>query len=148
MCKISTPTLQCTREGEAEIVSEGSKEGGPFDEGGDSRLVDDEGRGTSTYDLSEEELLELIVHGEDSGSGDTTEDVGSGTLEERGDTLGLDDLPAAVDHAVVVDLLSRGHHHATTDGIERVGSDSGTGGDSPSEGDCEQRGLDRVDEDE
>lgn len=61
----------------------------------------------------------------------TTEDVGTGTLEERGDTLGLDDLATSVEHTVVVDLLSRGHHHATTDGVERVGSDTGTGGDSP-----------------
>jgi hypothetical protein len=29
--------------------------------------------------------------------------------------------------------LTRSHHHTTTDGIERVGSDTSTGGDSPSE---------------
>lgn len=29
--------------------------------------------------------------------------------------------------------LARGHHHATTDGVERVRSDTSTGGDSPAE---------------
>ena len=29
--------------------------------------------------------------------------------------------------------LARRHHHATTDGIKRVGSDTGTSGDSPAE---------------
>lgn len=29
--------------------------------------------------------------------------------------------------------LTRGHHHTTTDGVERVGGNTGTGGDSPAE---------------
>jgi hypothetical protein len=50
------------------------------------------------------------------------------SLEERLDTLGLDDLRSGVEHRLVVDLASRGHHHATTDGVERVRSETSTGG--------------------
>jgi hypothetical protein len=64
---------------------------------------------------------------------ETNEDVGTSTLEEGSDTLSLDDLATGVDHAVVVDLLTRGHHHATTDGVEGVRGDTGTGGDTPTE---------------
>lgn len=64
-----------------------------------------------------------------------TEDVGTGTLEERLDTLGSDDLPAGVEHGLVVDLGTRGHHHTTTDGVKGVRSETGTGGNGPAQ--CE-----------
>lgn len=48
-------------------------------------------------------------------------------LEERLDTLGLDDLRSGVDHGLVVDLRPRGHHHPSSDGVERVRSKTGTG---------------------
>lgn len=48
---------------------------------------------TKTHvDLSEEKLLKLVVHGKDSSTGNTTQDVGAGALEKRGNSLGLDDL--------------------------------------------------------
>lgn len=63
--------------------------------------------------------------------GKKTREIRNLPLEEGSDTLGLDDLSSSVEHTVVVNLLSRGHHHTTTDSVERVGSDTGTGGDSP-----------------
>jgi hypothetical protein len=44
---------------------------------GRSRLT-----GSTGVDLAEHELLHLVVEREDSGSGDTSEDVGTSSLEE------------------------------------------------------------------
>lgn len=92
---------------------------------------------THGVDLAEHELLELVVERQDTGTGNTSEDVGSGTLEERLDTLLGDDLRTGVDHRLVVNGTTRGHHHSSSDSVERVGSETGTGGDTPSE---EERG--------
>jgi len=104
--------------------------------------------------LAEDKNLELIVDGEDTSTGNTTEDVGTGTLEERLDTLLGDNLPEGIEGGLVLDGLTRGHHHATADGIKRVRGDTGTGGDAPTESERgeevvgestgEEDGLDRV----
>lgn len=88
-------------------------------------------RNTHRVDLSEHELLELVVERQDTGSGDTSENVGSGTLEERLDTLLGDDLRTGINHRLVVDGTTRSHHHSSSDSVERVRSETGTGGDSP-----------------
>jgi hypothetical protein len=101
--------------------------------------------------LSEKEELGLIVDGQHTSTGDTTENVGTSTLEERLDTLSGDDLLESIEGRLVLDgldkwlvsciegrgifgtYLSGGHHHTTTDGIERVRGNTGTSGDSPTE---------------
>jgi len=104
----------------------------------------------NTYgvDLAEHELLHLVVEGQDTGTGNTTEDVGSSTLEERLNTLLGDDLRTGINHGLVVDSTTRGHHHTTTDSVKGVRSETGTGGDTPTE---EEGGkevtLERADED-
>ena len=65
-------------------------------------------------DLAEHDLLELVVEREHTSTSDTTEDVGTGTLEQRPRTLLGDDLGASIEHGLVVDSTARGHHHATT----------------------------------
>lgn len=87
--------------------------------------------GSTLEGLSEEEELELIVDGQHTSTGDTTENVGTSTLEQGLDTLLGDDLLEGIEGRVVLDGLTRGHHHAPTDGVERVRSDTGTSGDSP-----------------
>jgi len=83
--------------------------------------------------LSEEDDLELIVDGQDTSTGNTTEDVGTGTLEERLDSLLGNDLLGSIEGVLVLDGLTGGHHHASADGIKRVRGDTGTSGDTPSE---------------
>jgi hypothetical protein len=83
--------------------------------------------------LAEEDQLHLIVDGQDTGTGNTTENVGTCTLEERPDTLLGDDLATGIEGTLVLDGLTGGHHHATTDSIQRVRSDTSTSGDGPSE---------------
>jgi hypothetical protein len=108
-------------------------------------------QGGKTYgvDLAEHELLELVVHGQDTGTGNTTEDVGTGTLEERLDALGSNDLGTSIEHGLVVDGTTRSHHHTTTDSVERVRSKTGTGGDTPTKSErSEEVALKRTDEDD
>lgn len=90
--------------------------------------------GTALEGLSEEKDLELIVDGEHTSTGDTTENVGTSTLEERLDTLLGDDLAGSIQGTVVLDGLARGHHHTTSDSVKRVRGDTGTGGNTPTEG--------------
>lgn len=90
--------------------------------------------GTTLEGLAEHEDLELVIDGQDTSTGDTTEDVGTGTLEERLDTLLADDLLEGIERGLVLDSLTGGHHHATTDGIKGVRGDTGTGGDAPTKG--------------
>jgi hypothetical protein len=104
--------------------------------------------------LAEEDELGLVVDGQDTGTGNTTENVGTSTLEERPDTLGGNDLASSVHGTLVLDGLTGGHHHAATDGVKGVGGDTGTSGDGPTkseggqevtlEGTGEEDGLDRV----
>lgn len=83
--------------------------------------------------LAEHDQLKLVVDGEHTSTGNTTEDVGTSTLEERLDTLLGDDLATSVDGALVLDGLTRGHHHTTTDSVQRVRSNTSTSGDGPAE---------------
>ena len=55
--------------------------------------------------LAEHEELDLVVDGEHTSTSDTTEDVGTGTLEERLDTLLGDDLAGGIEGRLVLDGL-------------------------------------------
>jgi hypothetical protein len=74
---------------------------------------------------------------------------GTSTLEQGLDTLLGDDLAGSVEHALVVRTGStRGHHHSSPDGVKGVRSETGTGGDSPTEQERGQEGtLERTLED-
>ena len=55
-------------------------------------------RGSSLVELlAKQEQLSPIVDGQHTGTGDTTENVGSGTLEERADTFLGNDLRTRVE---------------------------------------------------
>jgi len=83
--------------------------------------------------LAEHQDLHLIVDGQDTCTCYTTENVGTSTLEERLDTLLGDDLATGVEGRLVLDGLTRGHHHTTTDSIQWVRSNTSTSSDTPSE---------------
>jgi len=87
--------------------------------------------GTTSVDLAEHELLELVVHRQDTGTGNTTENVGTRTLEQGADTLLGNDLGSSIEHGLVVDGTAGSHHHTTTDGVQGVRSETSTGGDRP-----------------
>jgi hypothetical protein len=83
--------------------------------------------------LAEEDELDLVIDGQDTSTSDTTEDVSTSTLEERLDTLTGNDLAEGVEGRAVLDGLTRGHHHTTTDGVKRVRSNTSTSGNTPAE---------------
>merc|ERR1711964_575525 len=74
--------------------------------------------------------LELVETDKDKSTGEATEDVRAGTLEEGGDTLLLEDHVEGADRRLVLVgvLATRNHHHAATDGVDRVRGDTGDGG--------------------
>ena len=72
---------------------------------------------TTRVDLAEHDLLELVVERQDTSTSNTTEDVGTRTLEERLHALLGNDLRAGVEHGLVVNTSTRGHHHTTTASI-------------------------------
>ena len=88
---------------------------------------------TSRVDLAEHDLLQFVVEGQHTGTSNTTENIGTGTLEERLGTLFGDDLRAGVEHGLVVNASTGSHHHTTTDGVQWVRSQTSTNGDTPSE---------------
>jgi hypothetical protein len=59
------------------------------------------------------EGLEFVETGQDTGSGHTTEDVGSGALHQGHEALVLAHLHEAVNGALVLDGGSRSHHHTS-----------------------------------
>ena len=71
--------------------------------------------------LAKENDLELIVAGEHTSASDGTKNVGARTLEERLGTFLGDDLLEGGQGRVVLDGGTRGHHHASADGVDRVG---------------------------
>lgn len=81
--------------------------------------------------LAEKDELELIVDRQDTSTGNTTENVGTSTVEQRLDAVLGNDLAGGIERVLVLDGLTRGHHHATTDGVKRVSSNTGTSGDAP-----------------
>jgi len=88
---------------------------------------------TSRVDLAEHDLLKLVVEGQHTSTSNTTENVGSSTLEEGLGTLLGNDLRAGIEHGLVVNGSTRSHHHTTTDGIQGVRGQTSTDGNTPSE---------------
>ena len=103
---------------------------------------------TSRVDLAEHDLLELVVERQHTSTSNTTENVGTSTLEEGLGTLLGDDLRASIEHGLVVDSSTGSHHHTTTDGIQWVRSQTSTNGNTPSETERGKEGpLEGTDED-
>jgi len=83
--------------------------------------------------LSEDEDLQLIITSQDTSTGNGTENIGTSTLEEGFNTFLFDDHIEGLEGARVLNSLSRGHHHTTTDSINGIRSKTSTNGDTPSE---------------
>ena len=61
--------------------------------------------GTALEGLAEHEKLNLVIDGQNTSTGNTTEDVSTGTLEEGSDTLSSHDLGGGIEGALVLDGL-------------------------------------------
>lgn len=80
---------------------------------------------------SKHDGLELVVNGQDTSAGDTPKDVGSSTLEQGFHAFLCHDLASSIDPRLVMYSGPRGHHHATSKGVERVRGDTGTSRNRP-----------------
>merc|ERR1719154_1003188 len=76
-------------------------------------------------------LLELVKSSQDTRSGNSSQDVGSGSFHQRHESLVLEDLHSAVHGSLVLDSAPGGHHHSPSDGVNGVGHEAGSDGDSP-----------------
>jgi len=88
---------------------------------------------------SDVELLEGVETGEDTGAGDAAKNIGARALHQGHEALVLNDLHAAIDGALVLDGGSGGHHHATTNGVDGVGHQAGSDGDTVSQAEGKQQ---------
>merc|ERR1711989_66438 len=85
------------------------------------------------------EMTSGIETGQDTSTGDTSEDVGAGALHHGHEALVLHDLNGAIDGALVLDGRSGGHHHTTTDGVNGVGHQAGGDGDTVSQAEGQEQ---------
>jgi len=94
--------------------------------------------------------LDLVVEDEDQSTTGTSDDVGEATLEEGSGTLLSGNGLEAVHGTLVLGVLLTGsHHESTSDGIKRIGGNTGNDGDNLSETpDGEEVGLLHVFEEE
>jgi len=77
--------------------------------------------------------LELVEASKHTGTSNSSQDVGSGSLHHGHEALVLQDLDSAVNGALVLDTAARGHHHAPPDGVNGVGHEASSDGDSPAQ---------------
>ena len=61
--------------------------------------------------------LELVEASQHTGTSNSSQDVGSGSLHHGHEALVLKDLHSAVNGALVLDTASGGHHHSPPDGV-------------------------------
>lgn len=78
-------------------------------------------------------LLDDIEASKNTSTSNTTKDIGTSTVEEGHNTLSLEDSGETVQRTVVLDSLTGGHHHTTTDSINRVRDNTGSDGNSVTE---------------
>jgi len=78
-------------------------------------------------------LLHNIGTGQNAGAGNTSEDVGSGSLHHAHKALVLQDLLGAIDRTVVFDGTAGRHHHAPSDSVNWVRSETRHDSNGPSE---------------
>ena len=76
------------------------------------------------------ESLELVESSQHTSTSNTPEDVSSSTFHQRHESLRLDDLDSTVHGSLVLDGLTRGHHHTPTDGVNGVGDQPRSDGDN------------------
>jgi hypothetical protein len=90
---------------------------------------------SSELDVGGGDDVEASQH---TSAGNTSENVGAGTLHQGHKALVLDDLGSAIDRTVVLDGTTAGHHHAPSDGVDWVGGEAGHDGHGPTEEEADE----------
>ncbi|KAH3663715.1 hypothetical protein OGAPHI_005116 [Ogataea philodendri] len=81
--------------------------------------------------LTKQNHLQLVVHGDNTSRSNTSQNVSTGTLEQGLNTTSSNDLGESIETVLVLDGLTRGHHHSSSDSVQWVSSSRSTSGNSP-----------------
>merc|ERR1712008_573010 len=75
----------------------------------------------------------FVETSQDTGTSDTTEDIGTSSLHQGHETFTLDNLNSTVHWTLVFDGGTGRHHHSPTHGVNGVGHQTGKDGNTPSQ---------------
>merc|ERR1712183_824715 len=77
------------------------------------------------------QFLELVKSSQHTSTSNTSENVGTGSFHHGHEPFILHNLDTTVDGAFVLNSTTRGHHHASSDGVNRIGHKSSSNGNTP-----------------
>merc|ERR1712183_772427 len=77
------------------------------------------------------QFLELVKSSQHTSTSSTSENVGTGSFHHGHEPFILHNLDTTVDGAFVLNSTTRGHHHASSDGVNRIGHKSSSNGNTP-----------------
>ena len=79
------------------------------------------------------DLLELVKPSQHARTSHASQDIGAGPFHQGHEALIGQDLPEAVEGALVLDPAPGGHHHPPPDGVDGIGHEAGGDSDRPAE---------------
>merc|ERR1712183_463016 len=77
------------------------------------------------------QFLELVKPSQHTSTSNTSENVGTGSFHHGHEPFILHNLDTTVNGAFVLNSTTRGHHHASSDGVNRIGHKSSSNGNAP-----------------
>lgn len=86
---------------------------------------------TSLELLSEKNQLDLVVNGQNASPSNGSQNVCSRAVKEGPDAIFGNNLPGGIKRILVLDSLSRSHHHAASNSVQRIRQGAGQGGQAP-----------------
>lgn len=82
--------------------------------------------------------MQLVVACQDSCTCNTSEDIGSSTLEEGSDSLVDENFFGTIDRSAIFFSLAGCHHHSSSDGVDRIRSETSADSDHPPESEVDE----------
>merc|ERR1719309_1582021 len=77
------------------------------------------------------QFLELVKSSQHTSTGNTSENVGTGSFHHGHEPFSLHNLDSTVNGALVLDSTTRGHHHTSSDGVNGIGHEASGDSYSP-----------------
>merc|ERR1712183_990669 len=77
------------------------------------------------------QFLELVKSSQHTSTSNTSENVSTGSFHHGHEPFSLHNLDSTVNGAFVLNSTTRGHHHASSDGVNRIGHKSSSNGNTP-----------------
>merc|ERR1719309_307305 len=77
------------------------------------------------------QFLELVKSSQHTSTCNTSENIGTGSFHHGHEPFVLHNLDSTVNRAFVLNSTSRCHHHASSDGVNRIGHEPSSNGNTP-----------------